>query len=165
MDVQDQTELLATINKALKEAIRIMNADKGNIQLYNADENTLRIVGQQGFNRQFLEHFRIVTPSYTACGVALKRRQRVIIEDVFTDKDFAHLWPVFSAYGYVAVQSTPLLRLDKSIIGVISTHFNSPFSPKRKQFRLLDAHLEVLRQTLEQNETELKSIPGLTDVE
>lgn len=110
----------------LNTAIDLLKADKGNVQLLDAAANSLRIVSHAGFNAQFLKHFETVIPGYCACGLALKLKRRVVIDDVFTDPRFSHLGPIFASYGYVAVQSTPLLGPEGNVFGVLSTHFAAP---------------------------------------
>src|SRR5262245_9037580 len=94
------------LRSLLKDAIALLKADKGNIQLYDEKENALTIVASHGFNNQFLEHFRRVQPGYAPCGTALKRKKRVVVEYAFSDRTFGHMAPIFASYGFVAIQST-----------------------------------------------------------
>ena len=70
-------ELLRDI---LGAAIEITGAHMGNIQLLNAD--ALRIVVHQGLSEGFLDFFDTVQQHQAACGTALLRGERVIVEDV-----------------------------------------------------------------------------------
>jgi GAF domain-containing protein len=69
----------------------------------------------------------------------------VVVEDVFRDSQFSHLAPIFSRYGYVAVQSTPLLSADGKVVGVLSTHFSEPRRFYTFEFERLDRHIQTWR--------------------
>jgi hypothetical protein len=56
------------------------------------DDGMLRIAAHDGFEQDFLDFFREVSPEDPAsCGRSLRTGQRVIVEDVETDDDFAPL--------------------------------------------------------------------------
>src|ERR1700685_2615131 len=84
-----EVELLPLLEEVLNATIALQSADFGNLQHYNERTQALEIVAQRGFGQDFLNHFRAVNESGAACGRALKRAERVIIEDVLTDPDFA----------------------------------------------------------------------------
>ena len=70
------------LHDILDAAIEITGAQMGNIQLLEAD--VLRITAQRGFERPFLEFFASVHGDQAACGAALQRAERVIVDDVVT---------------------------------------------------------------------------------
>src|SRR5215469_11882676 len=75
------------LNEILDAAIEVTEADLGNIQL--VDQGILRIVAHRGCRAEFLNFFREVSHGTTAaCGAALVRRSRVIIEDVGSSELF-----------------------------------------------------------------------------
>ena len=60
-------------------------ADMGTLQRFDDDEDCLRIVASRGFPDHVLKYFEIVRrDSHTSCGAALKRRMRVVVDDVST---------------------------------------------------------------------------------
>ena len=64
-------------------AIAITKADKGNIQLLDQQTEKLKIVAHRGFDLPFLNFFEFVEAGdATACVTAMKRMERVVIEDV-----------------------------------------------------------------------------------
>ena len=90
------------------------------------------------------------TRAVTACGVALIAGTRAVLEnalDAAKDEDF----DVIQRTGYVAVQSTPLMSADNSLLGVLSTHYRQPRLPGINQFRVFDQFLKhtdgPIRQT------------------
>src|SRR5215471_1535281 len=133
------------LHDVLDAAIEITGADMGNVQLL--DQGVLKIVAQRGFEKPFLEFFDSVREGNAACGAALLRGERVIVEDVSTSPVFAGspARDVVLAAGVTAVQSTPLIARSASLIGVFSTHFRQPHRPDDRELRLLDllAHQAV----------------------
>ena len=69
--------------------IALLNADFGNVQLYNPKTQALEIVAQRSFGQEFLDYFKGVQEGTGSCGTALLRGERIIVEDVRTDPSFA----------------------------------------------------------------------------
>jgi PAS domain S-box-containing protein len=133
----------SSVNEALNEildaAIEVTEADFGNIQL--VDQGILRIVAHRGCLAEFLNFFREVSHDTTAaCGAALARRSRVIIEDVGSSELFrgTPAGEVLLRAGIRAVQSTPLIGSSGKVYGILSTHFRRPSRPAERALRYLD---------------------------
>src|SRR5687768_8952575 len=76
------TELQPLLEEILEATIELLNADFGNLQLFNQQSQALEIVAQRGFQQDFLDHFGNVNEESAACGRAMRQGARVIIEDV-----------------------------------------------------------------------------------
>ena len=127
------------LNDVLDAAIEITGAQMGNIQLLEGD--VLRITAQRGFDRPFLEFFASVHHAQAACGAALQRRERVIVDDVANSPIFVGTpaLAVMIAAGARAVQSTPLVSRSGRVLGMFSTHYQrAPQQPTERALRLLD---------------------------
>jgi PAS domain S-box-containing protein len=129
-------ELLGEI---LDAGISITAADMGNIQLLD-DAKRLKIVADRGFKAPFLEFFGEVHDGLAACGTALQKGERVIVEDVARDPIFAGTpaRAAMLAAGACAVQSTPLVSRAGKVLGMFSTHYRQPGRPSDRELRLLD---------------------------
>jgi PAS domain S-box-containing protein len=162
MRLQMTSELQPILEEVLDATIALLGADFGNVQLYDTESHALKIVAQRGFQQEFLDHFNSVEEGTASCGVALQRRERVIVEDVLGDPSFAPHLKVVAAAGYRAVQSTPLISRDGELLGMMSTHFRRPHRPPENELRLADLYArqasdmiarkraeEVLRQSEE----------------
>ncbi len=129
-------ELLGEI---LDAGIHITAADMGNIQLLD-EGGRLKIVAHHGFDAPFLEFFDSVHGGLAACGAALKRGERVVIEDVTRSPVFEGtlgLEAMLKADAR-AVQSTPLVSRSGKVLGMFSTHYRRPQRPSERELRLLD---------------------------
>ena len=133
----DLTQCLKII---LEGALRITGAPKGNIQLFNPSSGAIEIAVHRGFEEPFLKFFAVVRDEPSTCGTAAQLGRRVIIEDVTQSKIFAGqaALKVLLDAGVRAVQSTPLLSSSGNLLGMISTHFDSPHRPTEQELRQLD---------------------------
>jgi signal transduction histidine kinase/ActR/RegA family two-component response regulator len=139
-------DVTGCLKEILNVAIEISGAEKGIIQLLDAESDELTIATQSGFETPFLEFFTNAHAENSACGVARKTRQRVIVEDVTESEiffDTPSLEKLLDA-GVRAVQSLPLLSSDGNLLGIVSTHFSQPYRPSEQELRLMDL---LARQT------------------
>lgn len=118
------------LGQILRAALSI-TGDMGNVQLVDPVHGSLRIVSQIGFHRPFLNFFDATHGGSAACGTALMRRKRVVVEDVASDPIFwrTEARSVMLTARAHAVQSTPLLKRSDKILGIISTHYKRPGRP------------------------------------
>ena len=149
-----EAELLPLLEEVLNATIALQSADFGNLQLYNERTQALDIVAQRGFGQDFLNHFSAVNEIGAACGRALKRAERVIIEDVLTDPDFAPHRAIAASAGYRAVQSTPLFSRSGEPLGIVSTHFRQPHRPSERELRLTDLYARQAAELIERKRAE-----------
>ncbi|HVV45149.1 MAG TPA: PAS domain S-box protein, partial [Bryobacteraceae bacterium] len=158
-----QTDLSSILNEILDAALEITPANMGNIQLFDESTGTLRIAAQRGFEAPFLEHFDSVHTGTAACGEAMHRRERVIVEDVTTSPLFAGSAAVnvMVAAGARAVQSTPLISRSGQLVGMISTHYRKPMRPSEQELQ----HVDVLARLAADSVDRVWSEQKLRDAE
>ncbi|MBV8844112.1 MAG: PAS domain S-box protein [Bryobacterales bacterium] len=137
-------ELNLLLGEILETALDLTRADKGNIQLFR--DGALRIVEHRGFDAAFLDFFNNVQHGTAACGTALERKERVIVENVATDRIFTGTpaLKVLLGAGVRAVQSTPLFDRSGRLLGMFSTHYSTPQRPRERDLRVIDL---LARQT------------------
>ena len=143
------------LHDILDAAIEITGAQMGNIQLLEGD--VLRITAQRGFDRPFLEFFDAVHGEQAACGTALQRGERVIVDDVLKSPIFVgtSALEVMVAAGARAVQSTPLVSRSGRVLGMFSTHYQrAPQQPSERALRLLDILARQAADLIEQKQSE-----------
>lgn len=142
----------SALNEVLDASLSLMDADMGNIQLFDAEHHTLRIAAQRGFDERFLRAFATVNgDGGSACARALRERRRVLVPDVLADADFQPYVEVATAAGYRAVQSTPLLGHNGSPMGMLSTHWRHPTTPPEHALRMLDLYARQAAQFIERS--------------
>jgi len=137
-------ECLAEI---LDAAIDLAGADKGNIQLADPHEGSLRIAAQRGFDDHFLSFFATVkSGEASSCGAALASAERIVVEDVTSSPVFQGdpARDVLLRSGVRAVISTPLTSSTGAVLGMISTHFSEPHRPGHRELSFIDL---LARQT------------------
>jgi PAS domain S-box-containing protein len=139
--LQTAPDLNAALEEILQSSIRLMRADFGNIQLYDAERKVLRLAALHGFGEPFVETFPVVgADDDTACGRALRGGTRVLIEDVERDALYAPYRKAAAAAGYRGVQSTPLYDREGALLGVLSTHWRAPHQPSEQDLLTLDLY-------------------------
>jgi PAS domain S-box-containing protein len=133
----------AGLDEMLDAVIELLGADMGTVQLLNARSGTaLSIVAQRGFQRDFLDFFNEVTAEDdSACGRAMRSRERTVIEDVERDPRSVPFLAVARAAGYRSVISTPLIGAASMPVGVVSAYFRSVSRPTAQQLRRLDLYI------------------------
>jgi PAS domain S-box-containing protein len=134
------------LGEIVDTVIAISGADMGNIQLLDPATGDLRIVVQRGFPPWWLDYWDAVQRGQVACGTALERGKRVIIEDIEKSPIFAGTaaLDIQLRAGVRAVQSTPLVSRSGQMLGMFSTHYRTPQRPDERALRLLDL---LARQT------------------
>jgi signal transduction histidine kinase len=149
------SDLRTALSDILNAAIDLLRADMGNVQLYDPESHTLEIVAQQGFPQDFLDYFRRVgLHDGTACSRSVQSGERVIIEDIESDRLYDPHRAAASAAGYRAVQSTPLKNGAGHLLGVLSTHFRQPHRPSANELKMLDLYARLAADFIERLRTE-----------
>jgi signal transduction histidine kinase len=139
--LQHSRDLATGLRDVLAHAVAACGADLGNIQLFNAQLGALEIAVQQGFDAAFLAHFCTVrADDGSACARVLQAGERLRVEDVELDPDFAPHRAAAAAAGFRAVQSTPLRAHDGLVVGVLSTHFRAPHRLSPQDEQVLDLY-------------------------
>ena len=137
---KDGDDVDSRLSDILNVAIEISGADKGNIQLLEGESGMLALGAQSGFEEPFLEFFATVDDESSACGLAMQTQQRVIVEDITKSELFAGKLSlnIMLEAGVRAVQSTPLISSSGTLLGMISTHFETTRRATEQELRLMD---------------------------
>jgi signal transduction histidine kinase len=143
--------LADAMQEILRAAIDMQGTELGNVQVLNPASGKLEIVAQRGFRAPFLEYFREVSPDHdSACARAMRSGRRHAIEDVQADPECgAEFRRVAAEAGYRAVQSTPLVGRDGSLLGMLSTHYPEPRRLTERESRALDLYARQAADIIE----------------
>ena len=131
-------------NRIVDAAETIMNSQFASLQMYYEEgehAGELRLLAHRGFSPHAAKFWEWVKPTQAcSCGIALRTGKRVICSDVEKDQDVAGSEDLASYLetGIHAVQTTPLVSRDGSIVGMISTHWSEPHAPTRRDLRMFD---------------------------
>lgn len=128
------------LDEIVSAAVAITGANFGSIQLFDPETGSLDLVAQRGFEPWWVDHWRHVSNGEGACGAAIERSERVIVEDIETSPIFVGTpaLEIQRRAGVRAVQSTPLLSRSGRLLGMFSTHWKAPGRPSERTLRLLD---------------------------
>jgi PAS domain S-box-containing protein len=161
------TSLAQGLDEIIRNAIALVGAAKGNVQIANPHAGTLSLVAHRGFEPDFLRAVASVSieDAGTACGRAITGRAPVAIEDVETDEAYAPHRAIARQAGYRAVVSVPLFAADGSTLGAVTIHFPEPHRPTEQEMRRLQLYCRQasdfiqrfrLEQTLRRSEEALR---------
>jgi PAS domain S-box-containing protein len=148
--------LEGALGEIVEAAIAISKADFGSIQLLVPGTSTLRIAAQRGFPQWWVDFWDQVVAGQGACGTALKRGERVIVEDVEQSPVFAGTpsLEIQLRAGVRAVQSTPLFSRSGKLLGMFSTHYKRPHRPDERTLKLLNLLARQVADIIERAQIE-----------
>lgn len=135
-----EAERLEDPLKSILDAIsELLSADFGAIQLYEKENQTLKIAAERGFGERFLERYATVNVSPdSARSTELANCQQVAFADVEKESAYAPRLEEATAAGYRAVISTPLCDSSGRVAGVLTSHFTEPHQFSKHELRLTD---------------------------
>ncbi len=103
-------------------------ADFGDVQVLADPGGDLEIIAQRGFDDAGLSTILEIARRdfQSPCGRALTNKCSILSKDVQRDPDLTPHSHTLAKAGVHALQSTPLVQADGTVIGVISTYFRKP---------------------------------------
>jgi PAS domain S-box-containing protein len=136
----EDADLASRLEQLLEAAMKLQGADFGDIELYDPDRRTLRIVAHRGVGEAFLEHFGCIDANDpSGCDTAMQAGHRVVIEDIREHAAYAPHLAVAAATGYRGVSCTPLKERDTGLpLGMLTTLFRKPYRPDEARLQLPD---------------------------
>jgi CheY-like chemotaxis protein len=139
-----EKDFARALRKVLEVAVAVLKADRGNVLLFEEAENLLRNTISIGFPQEFMERYpTIQTNAPTACARAFRGQERVVVENIHRDPDFSKLGDtVCESFGFTAVQATPLRGRNGRRVGILSTHYDRPYSPPAEDLQTLDLYIQ-----------------------
>src|SRR4029079_13977236 len=138
------------LQEVMHAAVAIVGADFGTLQLLEGD--ALRIVAHSGHRRPFLDFFAHAEARASACGAALTRGERVVVEDVeAADSIFAGSpsLKILRDAGVRAVQSTTMISRTGALLGILTTRGRSPYVPAPPHLCRIDLLARQAADTIE----------------
>jgi GAF domain-containing protein len=136
----------------LDAAISVGSADYANVQLIHPRLGGLELMAHRGFQQPFVEFFRYVSDTRSACGTALKRGRPIIVEDVANSRVFSQtsqLEVVLDA-GVRAVKSLPLVGSHGRMMGMLSVHYRHPYPDRNGEGEYLRVLARAIGKKMEQ---------------
>ena len=133
----------------LNDVVALHGAEFGTLQFPVGDH--LLLAAFRGFRPPFLEAFqRVSKDDGCVCGQTLRRGSTVVVPDVEQNAEFAPFLRIAREAGYRAVQSTPLLLSDGTLMGLVSTHFSGVHEPTNIEMQILAEYSIVAAERLSQ---------------
>jgi PAS domain S-box-containing protein len=149
-------DLDALLRDILAAAVDLTGTDKGNIQIFDPERETLRMTVHQGLGPRLVAHFAEDGWGAT-CSEAATRTARVIVEDVERLEQLRGTpgLEIVLEDGIRAIQSTPLVSRDGRLLGMLNTHFRVPGTPSDQKLGTVDVLARMAADVIERQQTEL----------
>jgi len=147
----------ALYERVLDAAIALMSADMGSMQKYDPDQDQLRLLASRGFGPEFVALWeRVNRSSVTSCGIALSAGRRVIVPDIECSDVMAGSADLNASRraGIRAMHSTPLVSRSGRLLGMISTHWQTPHHPAEHEIRAIDVLARQAADLIERAQVE-----------
>jgi PAS domain S-box-containing protein len=142
------------LEEVLDATMALHGADFGMVQRFDPATGDLLLVAQRNLPEAVLARFERVNDESTVCGRAVRRRERVIVEDLTTDPGFAPHLALAVESGFLGVQSTPLISRSGEMLGAITTYFRQPHRFGGTVLRFTDLYARQAADIVERNRTE-----------
>jgi PAS domain S-box-containing protein len=148
-------DLSQALDEILAGAIELLRADMGAIRILDTARGMLKIEAQRGFSQEYLKCFgEVSAEGASPCCRAVRSIERIIIEDVEADTLFIPFRPMASTGGYRALQSTPIVNREGTLLGTLATHSRSVHKPEMQDLNLLDLYVRQAAEIIERHNAE-----------
>jgi PAS domain S-box-containing protein len=148
------TELKSAMELILHGSMEIVGASMGDVQIYDAPNQTMKILAHRGFAQEFIDRLQKLPLDHDSpCGRAMASGTRIIVEEMRDYSASATVGAMASEAGFRAMQCTPLVSRNGELLGIVSTQFPQPHRPSEHELRLLDLYLVHATDTIERIRT------------
>jgi PAS domain S-box-containing protein len=144
----------------LEAAVMIMRSQFASIQILDPEREALSLLGHRGFTAEAVELWRWVDiDGQSSCGHALRSGERVIVSEIEDGRTAGASLLMSRRLGIRAVQTTPLVTRKGQLIGALSTHWRTPYTPTQRELRNFDVLARQAADLLERvrNEDALRA--------
>ena len=148
-----ENDIPAITDALMTHAMQVMNSDFASIQLYDAKNGALILLGHKNFQPESAHFWQTVFEgSGTTCGESMKKRTRIMVSDVDQVSYMAGTGDLHSFHfsGIRSCQSTPVVSTGGEFIGMISTHWRMPHDFEKDDFKFFDALTLIAADVLEE---------------
>jgi PAS domain S-box-containing protein len=148
-------DLQAVLDEILDTVIELTAADKGSIQLLDAAKGGLEMRASRGMPAGFVHRYGIIRADEPSSWTPrVLQGERVVVEDIESDAEYAYARPVAAEAGFRAFQSTPFRTIAGEILGIVSTNFAGPHRPSTEELQLVDLYVRQAADVVERLQRE-----------
>ena len=144
-------DLSHLLREVLDASIELLHADAGHVDLCDDVEDCANIVAHVGISDQFVDAVRMARGGDSVPAKAVRRRERIIVEDAACDLPGRPLAAAYASSHIVGVQSTPLMGRNGKPLGVLSTSFRRPRRLTNRELRFLDLYAHQAGRAIERS--------------
>lgn len=131
-------ELDPALGEVLDTALSIHHTDRGLLLLKDPEDQGLTVRASAGFESEFLQLIHSQRDECNPRIACYQRSERVVVEDLETNAEFAGYREIARKGGIRAIHGTPLVSSKGQTIGVLAVYFSQPYHPVERETRLMD---------------------------
>jgi len=126
------------------------------ILLLDPDTRQLRHGAAPSLPKKYIEAIDggVIGPSAGSCGTAAYRGTPVVVPDIATDPLWADYRNAALAHGLRACWSSPILSVEKSVLGTFAIYYREPRRPASQQQTVIDQITHLASIALERKRAE-----------
>ena len=160
LEIAHEADVAGLYENLVDAARKIMRSDFSSMQELKPGQGAngaLKLVAHRGFDAEAVVNWAWVRANtHSSCGVAFRTGKRVIAADV-ESCDFLAGTPQIESYraaGIRAMQSTPLRSRGGELVGMMSTHWQTPHAPSERDLRMMDILARLAADLIERKAQE-----------
>ena len=143
--------------KIVAAAQAIMRSDYAAMQKLHDERDELELLAYRGFYQDSANTWRRVRrDACSACAAALNENRRVVITDIGKSAELASddILRAFLQMGIHAAQNTPLVSRSGKQVGMLSTQWRAPHTPRERELHMLDILARQAADLIDRHDTE-----------
>jgi PAS domain S-box-containing protein len=131
-------DLAYIYDEILDAAISITHADKGCMQVYDEQENCLKIATHRGLSDETVKNIAIIPSGRLISGIALEKKARVISTNLGDASQNGSDFTLADKEKIRCGQSTPIISCTGKIYGMLNTFYTGKHDFDERELRFLD---------------------------
>ncbi|MBR0800813.1 GAF domain-containing protein [Bradyrhizobium jicamae] len=133
------SDLSTGLNEVLDAALGVFDSVRGTVQILDPEAGTLSYAASRGFDEKALAAVPPIDRDFhSTCAVCIRTGGRVVAGDIASDPRWADHASTAAELGYGAALSSPLKTRRDELLGVMTVHFNDPYTPSDRELRWAD---------------------------
>ncbi|MBV9549731.1 MAG: GAF domain-containing protein [Alphaproteobacteria bacterium] len=149
------SDLSTGLREVLDTAVEVFQGGRGTVQTLAPDGDSLVYAASRGFDAKMLAAVPPITRDFhSTCAACIRTGARVVASNIAADPLWAAHAATAAALGYGAAFSAPLKTRQNELLGVMTVHFDRPYTPSESELRWLDLFARSAAQLVERARAE-----------
>jgi two-component sensor histidine kinase len=150
------SDLPTGLGEVLDTAMDVFGSDRGTVQILDPEKGVLRYGASRGFDETMLAAIPPIDRDFhSTCAACIRTGERVVAGDIATDPRWRDHASTAAALGYGAAFSAPMKTRRDELLGVLTVHFDRPYTPSERELRWTDLFARMAAHLIERARAEV----------